>query len=101
MVFDIVDVVYIIDIVELVDVIVMFFLAIKLWNMFYLLFKHFDPFIKFPSLYVPSIWAKAARPCHSKNKNYFTLDNLSKYGHITLKFVSRYFIWFVTIFSKK
>ena len=22
-----------------------------------------------------------------KNKNYFTLDNLSKYGHITLKFV--------------
>ena len=26
-----------------------------------------------------------------KNKNYFTLDNLSKYGHITLKFVGRYF----------
>ena len=25
------------------------------------------------------------------NKNYFTLDNLSKYGHITLKFVGRYF----------
>ena len=24
-----------------------------------------------------------------KNKNYFTLDNCSKYGHITLKFVSR------------
>ena len=29
-----------------------------------------------------------------KNKNYFTLDNLSKYGHITLKFVGRYFyLW--------
>ena len=26
-----------------------------------------------------------------KNKNYFTLDNLSKYGHITLKFVGRHF----------
>ena len=25
-----------------------------------------------------------------KNKNYFTLDNLSKYGNITLKFVGRY-----------
>ena len=24
-----------------------------------------------------------------KNKNYFTLDNLSKYGHITLKFFGR------------
>ena len=36
-----------------------------------------------------------------KNKNYFTLDNLSKYGHITLKFVGRYFIWVVTIFSQK
>ena len=34
-------------------------------------------------------------------KNYFTLDNLSKYGHITLKFIGRYFIWVVTIFSKK
>jgi hypothetical protein len=37
----------------------------------------------------------------SKNKNYFTLDNLSKYGHITLKFVGRYFYLVVTIFSKK
>ena len=36
-----------------------------------------------------------------KNKNYFTLDNLSKYGHITLKFVGRYFYLVVTIFSKK
>ena len=35
-----------------------------------------------------------------KNENYFTLDNLSKYGHITLKFVGRNFIWVVTIFSK-
>ena len=36
-----------------------------------------------------------------KNKNYFTLDNLSKYGHITLKFVGRYFYLVVKIFSKK
>ena len=36
-----------------------------------------------------------------KNKNYFTFDNLSKYGHITLKFVGRYFYLVVTIFSKK
>ena len=36
-----------------------------------------------------------------KNRNYFTLDNLSKYGHITLKFVGRYFYLVVTIFSKK
>ena len=36
-----------------------------------------------------------------KNKNYFTLYNLSKYGHITLKFVGRYFYLVVTIFSKK
>ena len=35
-----------------------------------------------------------------KKKNYFTLDNLSKYGHITLKFVGRYFYLVVTIFSK-
>ena len=27
-----------------------------------------------------------------KNKNYITLDNLSKYGHIMLKFVSGYFM---------
>ena len=34
--------------------------TIKLWNMFYLLFKHFDPFLNlFPSLYVPSIRKKA------------------------------------------
>ena len=32
-----------------------------------------------------------------KNKNYFTLDNLSKYRHITLKFVGRYFYWAVKI----
>ena len=36
-----------------------------------------------------------------KEKGNFTLDNLSKYGHITLKFVVRYFYWVVTIFSKK
>ena len=36
-----------------------------------------------------------------KNKNYFTLDNLSNYGLITLKFVGRYFYLVVTIFSKK
>ena len=36
-----------------------------------------------------------------KNKNYFTLDNLSKYGHIMLKFVGRYFYLVVTIFSQK
>ena len=35
-----------------------------------------------------------------KNKNYFTLDNLSKYGHITLKFVGRYFYLDVIKFSK-
>ena len=35
-----------------------------------------------------------------KNK-YFTLDNLSTYEHITLKYVGRYFYWFVTILSKK
>ena len=26
-----------------------------------------------------------------KNKNYFTLDNLSKYGHITLKILKTFF----------
>ena len=26
-----------------------------------------------------------------KNKNYFTIDKLLKYGHIILKFVARYF----------
>ena len=31
-----------------------------------------------------------------KNKNYFNLDNLSKYGHM-LKFVGRYFIWVVFV----
>ena len=36
-----------------------------------------------------------------KNKHYFTLDNLLKYGHIALTFVCRYFYWVVTIFSKK
>ena len=33
-------------------------------------------------------------------KNYFTLDNLSKYGNITFKFVGRYFYLLVTIFPK-
>ena len=36
-----------------------------------------------------------------KNKNYFTLDNLSKYGYFTIKSVGRYFYLVVTIFSKK
>ena len=36
-----------------------------------------------------------------KNKHYFNLDNLSKYGHIMIKFVGRYFYWVVTIFDKK
>ena len=35
-----------------------------------------------------------------KNKNYFTLHNLSKYGHITLKFVGRYFYLVFTRFPK-
>ena len=35
--------------------------AIKLWKMFYHLYKHFDPFLNlFPPLYVPSIRKKAA-----------------------------------------
>ena len=34
------------------------------------------------------------------NKNNFSLDNLSKYRHFTLKFVVRYFIYIVKIFSK-
>ena len=38
--------------------------------------------------------------CHLKIKIIFTLDNLSKYGHIMLKVVGRYFIWVVTIFPK-
>ena len=33
--------------------------------------------------------------------DYFTLDNLSMYGHITLKLVGRYFYLVVSIFSKK
>ena len=36
-----------------------------------------------------------------KNNNYFTLDNLSKYGNITFKFVGGYFYLVVTIFSQK
>ena len=36
-----------------------------------------------------------------KNKKYFTFDILSKYEHITLKFVGRYVYWVVTIFSNK
>jgi len=35
-----------------------------------------------------------------KNKNYFPLGNLSKYGNITLKFVGSYFYLLVSIFSK-
>ena len=35
-----------------------------------------------------------------KNKNYFTLDNLSKYGNITLKLAGRYFYLLVTIIPK-
>ena len=35
-----------------------------------------------------------------KNKNYFILDNLSKYGHFTLKFVGRYLYLVLTIFFK-
>jgi len=30
-----------------------------------------------------------------KSKNYFTLNNLSKYGHIALKFVGRYLSGFL------
>ena len=54
--------------------------------------------------------AKKGRPLRKKdfffklpfrNKNYFTLDKLSKYGHITLKFVGRYFYLVVyNIFQK-
>ena len=33
-----------------------------------------------------------------KNKNYFTLDNLSKYGHIMLKFVGTKMLFNVPIF---
>ena len=33
-------------------------------------------------------------------KNFFTLDNLSKYGHITLKFVGRYFSGLLKYFPK-
>ena len=40
------------------------------------------------------------REAAKKNKNYFTLGNLSKYGHITLKFVGRYFILVVTMGGK-
>ena len=36
-----------------------------------------------------------------KDKNYFTLDNLPKYGNITLKFAGSYFYLLVTIYSKK
>ena len=32
---------------------------------------------------------------------FFTLDNLLKYGHITLKFVARYFYLVVFIFFSK
>ena len=37
-----------------------------------------------------------------ENKNYSTLDNLSKYGHITLKFVGRYIflLGYYNIFQK-
>ena len=38
-----------------------------------------------------------------KNNNYFSqyVDNLSKYVHITLKLVGRYFYWAFKIFSNK
>ena len=36
-----------------------------------------------------------------KNKILFILDNLLKYGHITLKFVGRYFHWVVAIYFPK
>ena len=35
-----------------------------------------------------------------KNKIYFTFDNLSKYGHITLKFVNGIFTWLLQYFPK-
>ena len=35
-----------------------------------------------------------------KNNNYFTLNNLSKYGQITLKFVGRFFTWLLQYFPK-
>ena len=35
------------------------------------------------------------------NKKYFTLDNLSTYRYFTVKFVGRYFYWFVIIFPPK
>ena len=35
-----------------------------------------------------------------KNKNYFTLDNLSKYGHITLKLSVGIFTWLLQYFPK-
>ena len=35
-----------------------------------------------------------------KNKNYFTLDNLSKYENIALKFVGRYFTCLLKYFPK-
>ena len=34
-----------------------------------------------------------------ENKNYLTLENLLKYGHITLKFVGRYFYLVVLFYS--
>jgi hypothetical protein len=36
-----------------------------------------------------------------KDRNYFTLDNISKYGNIRLKFAGSYFYLLVTIYSKK
>ena len=35
-----------------------------------------------------------------KSTNYFTLDNLSRYGNITLKFVGRYLYFLLQYFSK-
>ena len=37
---------------------------------------------------------------HLKQKNILLQTNFSTYGHIKLKFVSRYFYQFVTVFSK-
>ena len=35
-----------------------------------------------------------------KNKNYFTVDNLSKYGHITLSLSAGIFTWLLQYFPK-
>ena len=59
--------------------------------MYGLIFENFSGYIKVIN---DKYLREAAR------KKLFSLDNLSKYGQITLKFVGRYFYWVVTIFSK-